>query len=202
MTIESASYINELNPLYPADTDLVSELDDHLRLLKACLLLSFPKDLRNVSDAKQFQRIMYDGTAFANRDPPITSVNVGFSLVTDTFVSGTVSSILSDAEGVADIGGHPTTLVLTASTIRFRPFFSVPSGAGPMPGTYLVCELRRAGTTVVRFGGLQGTIEDLGCQIPGFCVPTITFAAADALTFHAVSNASGALTANFQLVFG
>lgn len=42
MTIESATYIGSLNSAYPANTDPKSEGDDHLRLIKAALLASFP----------------------------------------------------------------------------------------------------------------------------------------------------------------
>jgi microcystin-dependent protein len=42
MTIESASFIDELVSSYPATGDFVYEGDDHLRLIKAVLLASFP----------------------------------------------------------------------------------------------------------------------------------------------------------------
>jgi hypothetical protein len=42
MTIESASFVNQLNSAYPAVGDPKSEGDDHLRLLKAVLLATFP----------------------------------------------------------------------------------------------------------------------------------------------------------------
>jgi len=42
MTIESATYIDELVASYPSSGDFVYEGDDHLRLLKNVLLASFP----------------------------------------------------------------------------------------------------------------------------------------------------------------
>lgn len=42
MTIESASYISQLQPSYPADGDIISEGDNHLRLLKTVLQGQFP----------------------------------------------------------------------------------------------------------------------------------------------------------------
>lgn len=42
MTIESATYINDLISSYPAGTDAKSQGDDHLRLLKAVLRATFP----------------------------------------------------------------------------------------------------------------------------------------------------------------
>jgi hypothetical protein len=42
MALETASYISQLVPANPLSTDLLSQTDDHLRLLKACLVNSFP----------------------------------------------------------------------------------------------------------------------------------------------------------------
>lgn len=42
MTVESASYISQLNTAYPAAGDNISEGDDHLRLLKSVLQTQFP----------------------------------------------------------------------------------------------------------------------------------------------------------------
>jgi hypothetical protein len=42
MTVESASYIDDLSSSNPATTDFLYEGDDHIRLIKAVLLASFP----------------------------------------------------------------------------------------------------------------------------------------------------------------
>ena len=42
MTVETATYIADLNATYPAGTDAKSEGDDHLRLIKEVLKASFP----------------------------------------------------------------------------------------------------------------------------------------------------------------
>ena len=42
MTVETASYISQLNTSYPAVGDAVGEGDDHLRMLKTVLKNSFP----------------------------------------------------------------------------------------------------------------------------------------------------------------
>jgi len=66
MTIETATYVTELNASNPANTDTKQEGDDHLRLIKACLLASFPSvDTRNLDttilDVRFGQCIRYDG---------------------------------------------------------------------------------------------------------------------------------------------
>lgn len=43
MGLETASYISELNPVYPLGADSKSQGDDHLRLLKAVLQNTFPE---------------------------------------------------------------------------------------------------------------------------------------------------------------
>ena len=42
MTVESASYISQLNSSNPSASDPVSEGDDHLRLVKSVLQTQFP----------------------------------------------------------------------------------------------------------------------------------------------------------------
>lgn len=41
MTVETATKVEDLNELYPPATDLLSEIDNHLRLIKACLKYTF-----------------------------------------------------------------------------------------------------------------------------------------------------------------
>lgn len=42
MTVENATYINNLNKAYPRNRDLIKEGDDHIRLIKATLQSTFP----------------------------------------------------------------------------------------------------------------------------------------------------------------
>lgn len=42
MALETASYISQLIPTNPLSTDLVSQTDDHLRVIKGALVNSFP----------------------------------------------------------------------------------------------------------------------------------------------------------------
>ena len=42
MSVEAATYIDTLNPLFPTATDGMKEGDDHIRLLKAVLQATFP----------------------------------------------------------------------------------------------------------------------------------------------------------------
>ena len=42
MTVETATYISDLNASYPSATDQKSEGDDHIKLLKSTLKTTFP----------------------------------------------------------------------------------------------------------------------------------------------------------------
>lgn len=42
MTVEAATYINQLDAVYPTSADLKSEGDDHIRLLKSTIKATFP----------------------------------------------------------------------------------------------------------------------------------------------------------------
>lgn len=67
MTIESATYIGDLDANNPAAGDAKSEGDDHIRLIKACALLSFPTDFRNMTTATNIrfgQMIKWDGSGW------------------------------------------------------------------------------------------------------------------------------------------
>lgn len=41
MTVENATFLNQLNPAYPLDGDLIKEGDDHIRLIKTTLRNTF-----------------------------------------------------------------------------------------------------------------------------------------------------------------
>lgn len=47
MALESGTHVSDLVETNPTDTDLKSEGDDHLRLIKTCAIASLPVDFRN-----------------------------------------------------------------------------------------------------------------------------------------------------------
>lgn len=88
MTIESATYINGLNASYPGASDVRTEGDDHLRLIKSTVKATFP----NVSGAVT---------------PTDTVIN---NLAAGTFPSVSVTGVvgLTTAGGVVSIGRGPS----------------------------------------------------------------------------------------------
>jgi len=82
MSVETASYIDDLVATNPAVTDFLYEGDDHLRLIKAVLLASFP----NIGGA-----VTLTHTELNAALRPTTAGQ--WTLMKDTTVSGTPSAI-------------------------------------------------------------------------------------------------------------
>lgn len=82
MSVESASYIDDLVATNPAVTDFLYEGDDHLRLIKAVLLASFP----SIGGA-----VTLTHTALNAALMPTTAGQ--WTLMKDTTVSGTPSAV-------------------------------------------------------------------------------------------------------------
>jgi len=61
MTVETASYISQLNTSYPAVGDAVGEGDDHLRLIKAVLQTQFPNLTAAAVNANVTELNLLDG---------------------------------------------------------------------------------------------------------------------------------------------
>ena len=94
MTIESATYINGLNASYPGASDVKSEGDDHIRLLKSTVKASFP----NISGACTPTHTVINNLAAG------TFPTVAVTGVTDFSMKGKQSIIRS-----ADTGQHIDT---------------------------------------------------------------------------------------------
>lgn len=86
MTIESATYISDLNASYPASNDNQSEGDDHLRLLKSTVKATFPNvagavtpthtELNYVDGVTSAIQTQLDAKAPSN-SPTLVTPNIG-----------------------------------------------------------------------------------------------------------------------------
>ena len=63
MTVETASYISQLNTSYPAVGDAVGEGDDHLRLIKTVLQTQFPNLTAAAVNANVTELNLLDGVS-------------------------------------------------------------------------------------------------------------------------------------------
>jgi hypothetical protein len=76
MTVESATFVNQLNSSLPAGSDIKSEGDDHLRLIKAVSLASFPSVGAAVGAGHADLAAM--GNGFASITTSFCTINSGF----------------------------------------------------------------------------------------------------------------------------
>jgi microcystin-dependent protein len=116
MSVESATYINQLNTSYPAATDGLKEGDDHIRLIKSVLKNTFPN---------------IDGPVTASSD----ELNISLPIGIITMWSGSNASIptgwaLCSGQTVARSDGAGT---ITTPDLRDR--FVVGSGSTYTTGT-------------------------------------------------------------------
>lgn len=112
MPLESASYIDGLNPSYPGATDQVQQGDDHIRLLKAVIKSTFPNITAPVTK-----------TAAELNNPP-SSVPVG-SILMWYGTSGTVPASYAICDGTLANKSDGTGTIQTPD-LRSK----IPMGAG------------------------------------------------------------------------
>ena len=153
MTIESASFLNDLNASYPAVGDAISEGDDHFRLLKTVLKATFPGrgkvDMGTIDEAATFSfsaaetGAIYVGTGATAANLPAVS---GLPNGTHWFLRTGASSILVATDDAALINGATTVTVpsnagaifaLNGSNWIAFLFSDVTALAGPAFSAYL-----------------------------------------------------------------
>lgn len=144
MPLESASYISQLNPSYPAATDPLEQGDDHLRLIKSVLQSAFPTlNAPITSTPAQLNAlfvmpvgviVMYgaggapsgwgvcNGTTYARADGSGTIVSPDLR---DRFIVG--AGTLS---GVATSTGGSTTVNITTNTVASVAIAGTTDAAG------------------------------------------------------------------------
>ena len=125
MTIETATYLKDLNNALPATGDLVAEGDEHLRLMKTVLQTTFPgrgvADMSVVAKATGFSAsvteigCVYKCTAALTLEPPGAS---GLVAGTHWFIRAAGGAVLIDPPDAALINGAATlTLPTDAAAI-------------------------------------------------------------------------------------
>lgn len=112
MTVETATYISDLNTSNPAASDNRSEGDDHLRLIKATIKTTFPNvnGAMNATD-EELNRVVGVTSAIQTQidaKAPIASPTLtGTTTASALSVSGaaTVSGLLTAQAGITVSGG-------------------------------------------------------------------------------------------------
>ena len=164
MALETATHINGLNSSNPVSTDAISAADDHLRLIKATLLATFPNiagamnathtELNSVADGgtAATSTTLVDADRMVINDDG-TMVQVALSdLLTYLGTALTTASSLSSIQGLTypDTDGSAGQFLSTdgSGTLSFgsQTDFAMPPGlvfpfAGITPPTgYLLCD--------------------------------------------------------------
>lgn len=132
MTVESASYVNGLNASYPASSDQKSEGDNHLRLLKTCLLATFPNlsgavtvthtDLNTVTLKANIASPTFTGIPAA----PTASVGTSTTqIATTAFVAATAFSSALPGQASADEGDILITDGVSAASWSKLPHYAI-----------------------------------------------------------------------------
>lgn len=160
MTIESATYINGLTSTNPAAGDIVSEGDDHIRLLKSTIKATFP----NVSGAVSATHTELSYAAGLTSAAQ-TQINTKAPLASPTFTGipradqaafGTNDTQLATTSYVvAAHGGYNPGAV--GSHILARTSTAVVAGATQSGLSMQYAGITSAGATVIPGTGLSGT---------------------------------------------
>lgn len=166
MTIETATYLTELNASYPAYGDVISEGDDHVRLIKSCLQATFPGLSgalgRVVAKAAGYTVVANDNTVLFNCTAALTlSLTAAVTLGNKHhfFVYANGGDVVIDPNASETINGVAT---LTVKNGQFAlvfcnasAFFSV--GFVPPGATFTAEEL----------GYLSGVTSAIQTQLDG-----------------------------------
>lgn len=126
MTIESASFLNDLNSAYPAVGDAITEGDDHLRLIKAAIKATFPGrgkvDMGTIAEAATFSFAaaetgsVYVGTGATAANLPAVA---GLPSGTHWFLRTGAAAIIVATDDTALINGVATLTVASNTGALF-----------------------------------------------------------------------------------
>ena len=229
MALETATYINQLNPLWPTDaTDYVSTGDDHLRLIKSSIQSSFPRVTGPITasqnDLTNVTYLADTGTANAlvvTFSPVWTSYTVGKGVLvkvaaTNTGaatinVNGLGATAIVGQGGQALIGGElfaGDIVHLTYSTAGFRLLGAsgytkkVYNDILPYTGTNAGVRNLSNGTLTLGTNG----VTNLTCNAAGsVTIPTLTGTTATITTINATTinatSVTGVIPAGTTMLF-
>ena len=152
MTVESASYISQLNTSNPAASDNISEGDDHLRLIKSVLQTQFPNLATTAvtQSSAQMNKLGFEVGAimmFGSNSTPSTQTISGINdwLICD----GSAYSTSTYSALYAVVGTAFGTDGADFRVPDFRTYFPVGVGSGFSLGTAVTASAS-AGSAVLK----------------------------------------------------
>ena len=125
MALETATTINQLNPLYPVATDGLAQADDHMRLIKSTLKNTFP-NITGAITATQAEINKMDGvtatTAELNKVDGFTGTVTDLNYAKDLRATGVTSTEFDYLDGVSSniqtqLNSKQPTITGAATTI-------------------------------------------------------------------------------------
>jgi hypothetical protein len=135
MALETATFINQLNPANPSPTDLIGQGDDHIRLLKSVLQETFP----NITGAVTLDQDELNGVlaAIAGAGVPTGAITAWYgssgSVPTGWHVcDGTTGIARSDGTGTIDVPDLRNLVILGAGSLAAQ---GTPYGSGSSSAT-------------------------------------------------------------------
>jgi hypothetical protein len=212
MTIESATFINQLVPANPGASDLKSEGDDHLRLTKQVLQNTFPAIVGAVSATDTELSFVHNVTSAIqtqlNTKAVAGSVGTTVSVskpATTTRTSTTVKAVDPDlAITLSTLGTYAILLwapVWTTTTNVGGLSWNI-SFSGTSPTSFIGADAFVNNTTMVAFGS-NDNFSAATIQVNGNdwirCIGTLTISTGGSVALNWAQNSSSASSANVGL---
>ncbi len=142
MALETATTINQLNPLFPVATDGLAQADDHMRLIKSTIQNTFP-NITGAITSTQAELNLLDGltstTAELNKLDGFTGAVADLNYAKDLRATGVTSTEFDYLDGVTsnlqtqldskqpNITGAATT-ILSSNLTANRALYSASDG--------------------------------------------------------------------------
>ena len=170
MTVESATYISELDATKPGATDVKSEGDDHIRLLKSTIKATFPNV--NAAVSATDEQLSGTGSAFTNAtaNTQATSDNSTY-LATTAFAQALLASVAASSGALTPSVASGASIAFTAGqkvacTYAGTVTYTLPATATLGARVGVIVANARTDTVISRNGsnimGLAGdmTVDD------------------------------------------
>ena len=112
MTVETGTYINSLNASFPPETDALSEIDEHLKIIKSTIKATFP----NVDAAVTATPAELNKSTALVSDGTNVTFNTGITAAKIKTLVGITEPVAPAITAATDSGGAVTPVLSTGVT--------------------------------------------------------------------------------------
>lgn len=166
MTVETASYISQLDPTYPAAGDPKSEGDNHLRLVKTVLKTQFPNFGTNAITATAAEVNYLVGVTSAVQTQ-LNTLDTGKASKSGATYTGTHDFSGATLTAATPSSGDATTKVATTAFVSAAAFTSALPGQTGNAGKFVTTD-----GTDASWGSVAGVISEISTNTSaqsGYC---------------------------------